>query len=69
MLHGHFGLAGCLSHLAAGGAARLLVRLLYIRIQIDDQVADSYVPLIIVVLEVGSCRRPGVRHLRSVATV
>lgn len=30
-----------------------LVGLLYVRIQVDDEVADAYVPLVVIVLEVG----------------
>jgi len=55
----------------------LLVRFLYISIQVYNKVAYPNVPFVIIVLEVGSCRfrlrrrrrRPGVCHLRSVAAV
>lgn len=59
---------------------RNLVGLLYVRIQVDDQISDAYIPLVVIVFEVrglGSRRSgvwlrrgvpaPGVRHPRSVA--
>lgn len=55
--------------------AGALVRLFYISIQVNYEVANSYVPFVVIVFEVGRSwvcrlrRGPGVSHPRSVATV
>lgn len=48
-----------IAHAAARRSAAegllLLVRFLYVRVQIDYKVADTYIPLVVIVFEIGCC--------------